>query len=67
MTTIIHKFLVFQFTLYCELKGNKPDYRHAMGGEAAQQLYQTFLTQLSNQYNSDMVKGTVGQSFPTFQ
>ncbi|ROT74283.1 D-tyrosyl-tRNA(Tyr) deacylase 1 [Penaeus vannamei] len=22
---------VSQFTLYCELKGNKPDYRHAMG------------------------------------
>ncbi|KAK4318840.1 hypothetical protein Pmani_010162 [Petrolisthes manimaculis] len=47
---------VSQFTLYCELKGNKPDYRHAMGGEAAQQFYQTFLTQLRNQYNGDKIK-----------
>ena len=30
---------VSQFTLYCQMKGNKPDYRFAMGGEAAQNFY----------------------------
>ncbi|XP_069999525.1 D-aminoacyl-tRNA deacylase [Penaeus vannamei] len=47
---------VSQFTLYCELKGNKPDYRHAMGGEAAQQFYEEFLGQLRKQYKGDMIK-----------
>ncbi|XP_069944219.1 D-aminoacyl-tRNA deacylase 1, partial [Cherax quadricarinatus] len=47
---------VSQFTLYCDLKGNKPDYRHAMGGEAAQAFYEDFFTQLCRQYTSDKVK-----------
>ena len=47
----------FQFTLYCELKGNKPDYRHAMTGESAQQFYNDFLTSLRMQYKSEMIKG----------
>ncbi|KAK8375502.1 hypothetical protein O3P69_008380 [Scylla paramamosain] len=47
---------VSQFTLYCELKGNKPDYRHAMTGESAQQFYENFLTQLRRQYKSEMIK-----------
>lgn len=50
---------VSQFTLYCELKGNKPDYRHAMGGEAAQQFYQEFLTQLRKQYKPELIKDGV--------
>ncbi|XP_066970486.1 D-aminoacyl-tRNA deacylase 1 [Macrobrachium rosenbergii] len=50
---------VSQFTLYCELKGNKPDYRHAMGGEAAQQFYQEFFTQLQKQYKPEMIKDGV--------
>ncbi|KAG0722761.1 D-aminoacyl-tRNA deacylase [Chionoecetes opilio] len=45
-----------QFTLYCELKGNKPDYRHAMTGESAQQFYDKFLTHLCKQYKSEMIK-----------
>ncbi|XP_069173695.1 D-aminoacyl-tRNA deacylase [Procambarus clarkii] len=47
---------ISQFTLYCELKGNKPDYRHAMGGEAAQEFYADFCTQLCKQYKSDKVQ-----------
>lgn len=47
---------VSQFTLYCELKGNKPDYRHAMGGEAAEKFYEDFMTHLSKQYSSDKIK-----------
>lgn len=47
---------VSQFTLYCELKGNKPDYRHAMGGDAAQRFYEDFISQLRAQYKPDMIK-----------
>ncbi|KAK7071498.1 D-tyrosyl-tRNA(Tyr) deacylase [Halocaridina rubra] len=50
---------VSQFTLYCELKGNKPDYRHAMGGEAAQNFYQDFIQQLRKQYKPEMIKDGV--------
>lgn len=50
---------VSQFTLYCELKGNKPDYRHAMRGEAAQQFYGEFLSQLRKQYKAEMIKDGV--------
>ncbi|KAG7162489.1 D-aminoacyl-tRNA deacylase-like [Homarus americanus] len=46
---------VSQFTLYCELKGNKPDYRHAMSGEAAQQFYENFVARLQTQYKSDRI------------
>lgn len=47
---------VSQFTLYCELKGNKPDYRHAMGGEAAERFYVEFLSQLRKQYKCDKIQ-----------
>lgn len=50
----------FQFTLYCELKGNKPDYRYAMPGESAQQFYEGFMNHLRQQYKGDMVQGKHG-------
>lgn len=55
--TYIDLILKLQFTLYCELKGNKPDYRHAMSGESAQQFYEDFITYLRQQYKGDMVQG----------
>ena len=48
---------VSQFTLYCQLKGNKPDYRHAMGGEQARQLYQQLVDRLRTDYSEQKVKG----------
>ncbi|MCL4132521.1 UNVERIFIED_CONTAM: hypothetical protein GTU68_051932, partial [Idotea baltica] len=48
---------VSQFTLYCDLKGNKPDYRHNMGPEAAQIFYGNFLDALKNQYCKEKIKG----------
>lgn len=47
---------ISQFTLYFELKGNKPDYRYAMPGESAQQFYEGFMTHLCQQYKGDMVQ-----------
>ena len=37
---------VSQFTLYCTMKGNKPDYHLAMGGDAAKDFYQQFLSEM---------------------
>ena len=51
---------ISQFTLYCQLKGNKPDYRRAMGGEEAQQLYQQLVDRLRSEYSQDKVKGERG-------
>ena len=38
--------LVSQFTLYHQLKGTKPDFHDAMGGEEALKLYNQFLEHL---------------------
>lgn len=43
---------VSQFTLYCQMKGNKPDYRFAMGGEAAQNFYTEFLQEMKKGYGA---------------
>lgn len=48
---------VSQFTLYSVLKGNKPDFHQAMGGEEARQLYQSFVDRLRTEYNPAKVKG----------
>merc|ERR1712198_569477 len=37
---------VSQFTLYCTMKGNKPDYHLAMGGDAAKDFYLQFLSEM---------------------
>ncbi|XP_067634103.1 D-aminoacyl-tRNA deacylase-like isoform X1 [Eurosta solidaginis] len=47
---------VSQFTLYHRLKGNKPDFHLAMQGDAAQNLYNTFLKRLQNEYNVHKIK-----------
>jgi len=47
---------VSQFTLMCSLKGNKPDYRHAMSPETAPQFYENFLKQLREAYKPELIK-----------
>lgn len=54
--------VVSQFTLYCVLKGNKPDFHNAMNGEAARELYELFLTELRNSYSPELIQnGAFGQ------
>jgi len=50
---------VSQFTLYHTFKGNKPDFRLAMGTEEAKSLYQKFITKLETSYKPDRVKNGV--------
>lgn len=51
-----HNYL-FQFTLYHILKGNKPDFHQAMGGDESKAFYEEFLKQVKASYKADMVKG----------
>lgn len=39
-----------QFTLYHIMKGNKPDFHLAMGGEAAKEFYEQFLAEVAKNY-----------------
>lgn len=47
---------VSQFTLYCTLKGNKPDYHLAMAADQSEVFYNDFLKQLRSAYKPDLVK-----------
>ncbi|XP_070577281.1 uncharacterized protein [Ptychodera flava] len=47
---------VSQFTLCCTLKGNKPDYHLAMGGDESQAFYEKFLAALKKEYKPDLIK-----------
>jgi D-tyrosyl-tRNA(Tyr) deacylase len=47
---------VSQFTLGHSLKGNKPDFSGAMGGDAACELYQELLSELRRLYDPTKVK-----------
>ncbi|WFD18449.1 D-tyrosyl-tRNA(Tyr) deacylase [Malassezia caprae] len=49
---------VSQFTLYAKMKGTKPDFHSAMGGDKAQPFYHEFLTKLRDAYAADKIKGT---------
>ena len=46
-----------QFTLYSILKGNKPDFHSALGGEESEQFYNNFVEQMKAAYIPDLVKG----------
>lgn len=46
---------VSQFTLCCQLKGNKPDYHMAMAPQDAQSLYERLLAQLRAAYQADRI------------
>lgn len=41
---------ISQFTLYYKLKGNKPDFHHAMSGEKAKEMYDKLLQKLGADY-----------------
>jgi len=47
---------VSQFTLYHVMKGNKPDFHLAMGGEQSKLFYQQFLVEMKKAYNEEKVK-----------
>lgn len=48
--------LVSQFTLYARLKGNKPDFSHAMAPDAARVAFDAFVEQVRAAYEPDLVK-----------
>ena len=49
--------LVSQFTLIHTMKGNKPDFRHAMKGQAAQEFFDAFVEDMKKSHKSpDLVK-----------
>uniref|UniRef100_T1IYM9 D-aminoacyl-tRNA deacylase n=1 Tax=Strigamia maritima TaxID=126957 RepID=T1IYM9_STRMM len=47
---------VSQFTLYCTLKGNKPDFHLSMEAEKSKLFYAEFLDKLRRAYQPDLVK-----------
>lgn len=47
---------ISQFTLYHRLKGNKPDFHLAMGGDKAQNLYEKLLKQLGDSYDPNKIR-----------
>ncbi|XP_064472262.1 D-aminoacyl-tRNA deacylase 1-like isoform X2 [Ornithodoros turicata] len=47
---------VSQFTLYCTLKGNKPDFHQAMDGERSKSFYSEFLRRLKSEHGGALVK-----------
>ena len=46
-----------KFTLYHILKGNKPDFHNAMGGENSEQFYNDYLQELKKAYDPEKIKG----------
>ena len=50
---------VSQFTLYHVMKGNKPDFHLAMGGEQSKQFYEEFLAEMKKAYNNEKIKDGV--------
>lgn len=50
---------ISQFTLYYKLKGNKPDFHHAMAGEKANELYSKLLAKLGTDYDPTKIKDGV--------
>ena len=48
----------FQFTLQCVLKGNKPDFHHAMGGVDSEPFYEEMLKDLAKNYDQEKIKGS---------
>lgn len=47
---------VSQFTLQSTLKGTKPDFHIAMGGDESRLFYQNFLERLKKAYKEDKIK-----------
>mmetsp|Transcript_3418 Transcript_3418/g.6760 ORF Transcript_3418/g.6760 Transcript_3418/m.6760 type:complete len:152 (-) Transcript_3418:132-587(-) len=51
--------LVSQFTLYGILKGNKPDFHHAMPPSQAREAYENFVEHIRKSYSPNMIKDGV--------
>mmetsp|Transcript_28283 Transcript_28283/g.45499 ORF Transcript_28283/g.45499 Transcript_28283/m.45499 type:complete len:230 (+) Transcript_28283:78-767(+) len=49
--------VVSQFTLYCKLKGNKPDFHAAMKSSKSKPMYEGFLDLASRTYQNDRIFG----------
>ncbi|XP_054712412.1 D-aminoacyl-tRNA deacylase 1-like [Uloborus diversus] len=47
---------ISQFTLYCTLKGNKPDFHHSMAADASEKFYSDFLSSMKAAYSDDKIK-----------
>lgn len=50
---------VSQFTLYCKLQGNKPDFHQALPSEESKILYNKLINELKVMYNPSLVKGRI--------
>lgn len=56
-------FLVSQFTLLAStMKGSKPDFHGALGGDQAKELYQAFFSKVQQGYDASKVKNGVFQA-----
>ena len=54
--------LVSQFTLYNVLKGNKPDFHEAMGGEQAREFFDKIVKRIKEKYDEKKVQtGAFGE------
>lgn len=47
---------VSQFTLYCTLKGNKPDFHLSMDGDRSRAFYAEFIRKLRSEHGETLVK-----------
>ena len=48
--------LISNFTLYCNFKGNKPTFNHAMDGTNAGLLFDKLVNRLKEKYKEDKIK-----------
>lgn len=48
---------VSQFTLYNVLKGNSPDFHHAMPATESKAFFDKFISSLKAAYEPDLIKG----------
>ena len=54
--------VVSQFTLYCHLKGNKPDFHKALEHEQADELYKKFVAAIRAKYKHEKIQtGAFGE------
>ena len=51
---------VSQFTLYCQLKKNKPDFHQSMAATESKKLYEQLLAKIRTEHDPSLVKGNFG-------
>mmetsp|Transcript_25283 Transcript_25283/g.35311 ORF Transcript_25283/g.35311 Transcript_25283/m.35311 type:complete len:226 (-) Transcript_25283:22-699(-) len=57
MSAGLEVLVVSQFTLYCKLKGNKPDFHAAMNSSKSEPMYEEFLDLAAGAYRKDRISG----------